>query len=278
MTEKSVSNQPSLATKRLIRQAARLFDSHCHLDDASFDADRAQVLARARRLGVAEQLLPAVRASDWPRLLRLCAEEPGLYPALGLHPIYSAEHSEEDLMRLDHYLRAGRAVAVGEVGLDFFIPEPERERQIVFFREQLLLAREHELPIVLHVRKAHNETLALLKEARLSRGGIAHAFNGSLELAQEYMRLGFLLGFGGTLTFERSRKVRALAAQVPEAFLALETDAPDMTVASHRGERNSPEYLPECLAALAEVRGASAEHLAKVTSNNVQRLLGLDST
>lgn len=256
----------------------RLFDSHCHLDDASFDADRAQVLARARQLGVAEQLLPAVRAADWPKLLDFCASEAGLYPALGLHPIYSEEHSEDDLVLLDEYLKAGRAVAVGEIGLDFFITDPERERQKLFFREQLLLAREYELPIVLHVRKAHNETLALLKEIRLPRGGIAHAFNGSLELARDYMKLGFLLGFGGTLTFAHSRKVRALAAQVPEAFLALETDAPDMTVASHRGERNSPEYLPECLAALAEVRGVSKEHLAQVTRNNVQRLLGLDST
>lgn len=253
----------------------RLFDSHCHLDDVSFDADRAQVLERARAAGVAEQLLPAVRAADWPRLLKLCAEEPGLYPALGLHPIYSDEHSEDDLLELARRLEAGQALAVGEIGLDFYIPEPERERQILFFREQLLLAREYELPVILHVRKAHNETLAILKQIPLPRGGIAHAFNGSLELAQEYMKLGFLLGFGGMLTFERSRKLRALAAQLPEAVLALETDAPDMTVASHRGGRNSPEYLPQCLEALAEVRGQSADHLAQVTRNNVQRLLGL---
>lgn len=250
-----------------------LFDSHCHLDDVSFDSDRAQVLQRASAAGVVEQLLPAVRASDWPRLLALCEREPGLYPALGLHPIYSPEHEEHDLVELAGLLQASKAVAVGEIGLDLYIPEPERERQMVFFREQLLLAREYELPIILHVRKAHNETLALLKEIRLPRGGIAHAFNGSLELAREYMALGFLLGFGGMLTFERSRKLRTLAAQLPEEALVLETDAPDMTVASHRGERNSPEYLPQCLAALAEVRDTSAEHLAEVTRVNTHRLL-----
>lgn len=253
-----------------------LFDSHCHLDDVSFDPDRAEVLARARAAGVVEQLVPAVRASDWPRLLGLCEREAGLYPALGLHPVYSTEHSEADLIELSELVKAGKALALGEIGLDFFIPEPERERQILFFREQLQLARDHELPVILHVRKAHNETLALLKAMRPPRGGIAHAFNGSLELAQEYRALGFLLGFGGMLTFERSRRLRALAAQIPEEALVLETDAPDMTVASHRGERNSPEYLPECLAALAEIRGVNAEHLAQVTRSNVRRLLGLD--
>jgi TatD DNase family protein len=252
-----------------------IFDSHCHLDDSSFDPDRAQVLARARAAGVVEQLLPAVRASDWPRLLGLCERESGLYPALGLHPIYSAEHTEADLVRLSELLRAGKARALGEIGLDFFIPEPERERQILFFREQLQLACDYEVPIILHVRKAHNETLALLKAIRPPRGGIAHAFNGSLELAREYMALGFLLGFGGMLTFDRSRKLRTLAAQLPEEVLALETDAPDMTVASHKGERNSPEYLPECLEALAEIRGVDAAHLAQITRNNVRRLLGL---
>lgn len=251
-----------------------LIDSHCHLDAPEFDADRAEVLAAARAAGVTTLVLPAVEAAGWDGLLALCRAEPGLYPALGLHPVYLEHHRPADLAALERRLAEERPVAVGEIGLDYFIEDLDRARQQALFEAQLAVARDAGLPVLLHVRRAHHAVLPALARIR-PPGGIVHAFNGSLEQARGYLDLGFCLGLGGMLTFERSRRIRALARALPLGALVLETDAPDMTPAAHRGGRNSPAYLPLVLEALAEVRGESAEHLARVTSDNVRRLLGL---
>lgn len=250
----------------------QIIDSHCHLDAPEFDADREAVLERARAAGVSDIVVPAVSAAGWDGLLALCRGHAGLHPALGLHPVYLAEHQAGHLAELDRRLDTERPLAVGEIGLDFFVPGLDRQRQTELFEAQLALARKHELPVLLHVRKAHDPVLACLRRIGVP-GGIAHAFNGSEQQARQYMDLGFKLGYGGMLTFERSRRIRALAAALPEQALVLETDAPDMTVASHHGERNSPEYLPECLAALAEVRGQAAAELAAITSRNLREVL-----
>jgi TatD DNase family protein len=155
------------------------------------------------------------------------------------------------------------------------VTELDRQRQQRLFEAQLQVARDANLPVILHVRKAHDQVLATLKRLRV-RGGIAHAFNGSLQQAQQYIDLGFKLGFGGMLTYERSNKLRALARELPLEALVLETDAPDLTVAAHHGERNSPEYLPDCLRALAEVRNADPEEVAHATSRNAEQVLNLD--
>lgn len=252
-----------------------LFDTHCHIDVEAFDTDRAAVLARSRAHGVTRMVVPAVRAQTWPALLDLCRREPGLYPALGLHPVYLSQHSDADIAALADWVERERPLAIGEIGLDYFVTELDRERQQVVFEAQLAVARAADLPIVLHVRKAHDQVLQTLKRAGV-RGGIAHAFNGSLQQAAQYIDLGFKLGFGGMLTFERSTKLRRLAAALPLSALVLETDAPDMTVAAHRGERNSPEYLPDCLRALAEVRQVDPAEIALHTTRNALAVLGIN--
>ncbi len=252
-----------------------IIDSHCHLDIAAFDHDRAEVLQRCREQGIRGIVVPAIDAAGWPGLLALCKAEPGLYPALGLHPVFLPQHGEDDLQQLEQLLQSEQPVALGEIGLDYYLKELDREQQQALFAAQLALAEQYQLPVILHVRKAHDAVLALLKQYRLP-GGICHAFNGSVQQAQQYLDLGFKLGFGGTLTYANARHIHQLATTLPLTAMVLETDAPDMTVASHRGERNSPAYLTETLAALATLRGEAAEQIAAQTTRNVCEVLQLE--
>ncbi len=251
-----------------------LIDTHCHLDVAEFDPDRDAVLRRARAAGVLGLVIPAIHRVGWPGLLTLCETASDLYPALGLHPVYLDQHQDADLPALERAIADHRPLAVGEIGLDYFVRELDRVRQQAVFEAQLAMARAADLPVILHVRKAHEQVLATLKRIRV-RGGIAHAFSGGIDEARRYQDLGFVLGFGGMLTFERSTKLRGLAAKLPLEAIVLETDAPDLTVAAHRGERNSPEYLPHVLAALAQVRGEDPAWLAERTSATARAVLGL---
>ena len=252
----------------------KLIDTHCHLDVEEFDADRSVILERCRTAGISQIIVPAIHAAGWGKLLELCKQEIGLYPAIGLHPVYVHSHRDEDLSALEEMLVTEQPVAVGEIGLDFFLTELDQQRQLEVFEAQLHIAREAGLPVILHVRKAHDQVLAALRRIRVV-GGIAHAFNGSLQQAQQYLDLGFKLGFGGTLTYERSSKIRQLAHDLPLEAIVLETDAPDMVVSQHRGERNSPEYLPEILAALVEVRQEEAITLAQQTTFNACEVLAI---
>jgi TatD DNase family protein len=251
-----------------------IFDTHCHLDVPEFSKDRDEVLDRARTAGVSRLVIPAIAEAGWEHLLDFCNREKGLYPALGLHPIFTEEHRDEHLTLLRKRVEQERPVAIGEIGLDFFIPDPDRERQVELFEAQLAIAEEFAMPVLVHVRKAHDQVLQSLKKFTLP-GGIAHAFNGSMQQAEQYLERGFCFGFGGMLTYERSKKIRKLAAELPLESIVLETDAPDMSPAAHHGERNSPEYLPEVLAALSEVRGESHESLARQTTTNACRLFML---
>jgi TatD DNase family protein len=254
-----------------------LIDTHCHIDVPEFDADRSVVLARARAAGVGALVVPAIEAAGWSGLLALCAsapfDGPRLYPALGLHPVYLDAHLDADLERLETLVAESPVIAIGEIGLDHHVAGLDPERQRRLFERQLSIARAAGLPVLLHVRKAHDEILALLRLRPVPAGGIAHAFNGSLQQAHQYLDLGFKLGFGGMLTFERSRKLRRLATELPLEALVLETDAPDMTVASHHGERNSPEYLPEILETLACLRDLEPTEVAECTTSNAREVL-----
>ena len=251
-----------------------LIDTHCHLDVEDFASDREAVLGRARAAGVAGIVVPAIHAAGWAGLIALCVGASDLYPALGLHPIYLAQHREAHISALERALADAQPVAIGEIGLDYFVRDLDRDRQQVLFESQLAVAGAAGLPVLLHVRKAHDQVLATLRRIPVC-GGVAHAFSGSLQQAHQYIELGFKLGFGGMLTFERSSKLRALARDLPLEAIVLETDAPDLTVASHRGERNSPEYLPEVLAALAEVRHEDPTRVAAQTTRNARELLRL---
>lgn len=251
-----------------------LIDTHCHLDVSDFDADRDQVLANSRKRDVTGIVVPAIHSPGWAGLLDLCRGEAGLYPALGLHPVYIEQHSDADLEALATIIDRESPVAVGEIGLDFYIRELDHEKQQQLFEAQLDIANQAGLPVILHIRKAHDAVLSTLRRHKV-KGGIAHAFNGSLQQAQHYIDLGFKLGFGGTLTYEGSSKIRTLAASLPLSAIVLETDAPDMVVSAHRGERNSPEYLPHCLHALAEVRNEDVAGIAEQTTRNACEVLNL---
>jgi len=251
-----------------------LIDTHCHLDVEDFASDRGAVVDRARAAGVAGIVVPAIHAAGWAALIALCVGASDLHPALGLHPIYLAQRRDAHISALERALADLHPVAIGEIGLDYFVRGLDRDRQQAVFEAQLAVAAAAGLPVLLHVRKAHDQALAMLRRIPVC-GGIAHAFSGSLQQAHQYIELGFKLGFGGMLTFERSSKLRALARDLPLKALVLETDAPDLTVASHRGERNSPEYLPEVLAALAEVRQEDPTRVAAQTTHNARELLRL---
>lgn len=251
-------------------------DTHCHIDVEAFDSDRSQVLRRARARGVRRILVPAIDAAHWQGLMQLCTQEQGLFPALGLHPVLLARHRADDIQALEKAVGEYRPTAVGEIGLDFFIPDLDRDKQQKLFEAQLEVAGNAGLPVILHVRKAHDQVLATLRRIPV-KGGIAHAFNGSLQQAQQYIDLGFKLGFGGMLTYPRSSKIRRLASQLPLTALVLETDAPDMVVSVHHGERNSPEYLTDCLYSLAEVRDEEPDTLAEQTTRNACAVLSLES-
>lgn len=256
----------------------RLIDSHTHLDFPDFDADRGELLARCRARGVERLVVLGVYQGNWQRLWDLVQSDPGLYAAFGLHPVYLDQHRPEHLRELRAWLErlAGhpQLCAVGEFGLDYFLEQLDRERQQALFEAQLGLAAEFELPVLLHVRRAHAVTIATLKRHRLKRGGIIHAFAGSVEEAREYLRLGFRLGLGGAPTWPQARRLRKVLAQLPLEAVVLETDAPDMAPAMHPNQRNSPEYLPEICAELATLMGVSADELAAASSRNAIELFG----
>jgi TatD DNase family protein len=265
-------------------------DTHCHLDAAEFDADRDAVREAARASGVTHCVIPAVHAAHWTQVAQL-AEQHGDAYALGIHPLFVPQAQEADLLALDHALTERRddprLVAVGEIGLDFFVPElctPRmRERQWLFYTAQLQLAQKHGLPVILHVRRSADLLLKGLRQSRIC-SGIAHAFNGSTQQAQAFVAMGFALGFGGTLTFERSLQLRRLACELTLSAVVLETDAPDIPpqwlyqTAEQRAQgakqgRNSPAELPRIAQVLAELRGVSLTDLAAASTVNACRVL-----
>ncbi len=251
----------------------KIIDSHCHLDMPAFDKDRQQVLENARAAGVMGFVVPGTTQKSWKKILRLSEQEKDVYPALGLHPYFCAEHSVGEVDQLRTLAASAKPIAIGEIGLDFFRPDLDEQRQLELLELQLQVARDLELPVILHTRKAHDQVLQLLKQYQ-PKGGISHAFNGSWQQAKHYIDLGFCLGFGGMLTYERSHRLHKLARQIPLENIVLETDAPDMPGAAHRYQRNSPEYLPEVLEALAQLRPESKSQIARQTSLNTIRIFG----
>nr|CBA33634.1 hypothetical protein Csp_B20040 [Curvibacter putative symbiont of Hydra magnipapillata] len=267
----------------------RWVDTHVHLDAPEFDADRSAVRQKARHAGVAHCVIPAVERSNFDTVRTLAHAEGDSY-CLGIHPLYVAGAQDADLVALDEALTAHaadpRLVAVGEIGLDYFVPalckSPLRERQESIYRQQLKLARKHGLPVVLHVRKSSDRVLKHLREVAGPNGrwqGIAHAFNGSEVQAAEFIKLGFKLGFGGAVTFDRALQLRHLAKTLPLDALVLETDAPDIQphwiyttaeqrAAGHPQGRNAPAELPRIAECIAEIRGISVDALAAGALHN----------
>lgn len=253
-----------------------LIDSHCHLDAAEFDADRDAVIARARAAGVLRQLVPAVAADGWPKLRDVCAGSPGLFPAYGLHPMLLLEHRDQHLAQLRDWIERERPLAIGECGLDFFVDGLDAQSQQHFFDQQLRLARDYELPLIVHARRAVDAVIAAIKCIGGLRG-VVHSFSGSAEQARQLGKLGFMIGLGGPVTYARANRLRKLATSVPIESLLLETDAPDQPDAGIRGQRNEPARLLCVLHAIAQLRNEDPAAIALATTGNAERLFHLPS-
>lgn len=251
----------------------QFIDTHCHLDAAEFGNTQAELLAQAQQAGVSSIVLPAVALDNFQRVLDLHQRYPICAPALGIHPLYVARAQPQDLLELEKFIQYNQIVAIGEIGLDFFVEDYDQARQEEYLIAQLKLARQYQLPVLLHVRKAVDTILKYLRQIHVP-GGIAHAFNGSRQQADEFIKLGFKLGFGGAMTYPRATHLRELAATLPLDSIVLETDAPDIPPDFlERNAPNKPEYLPRIAQTLADLRGVSLQEIARITNNNARAVL-----
>lgn len=255
-----------------------LIDTHCHLDASEFDHDRFVVLQAAHTAGVGSLVVPAVMAAHFAGVVDLSLQAPTCWPALGLHPVYTHLHQTHDLLLLEQYLQThqGRICAVGEIGLDGFITTSTIPQQEACFIPQLKLAKAYHLPVILHIRKAQDTVLKHLRRIK-PIGGIAHAFNGSLQQAHAFIDLGFKLGFGGVMTHPRAQNIRRLAQTLPLESIVLETDAPDLSPHWAIGQRNSPAQLPAIAQTLADLRGITLDEVITKTGQNACAVLHLPS-
>ena len=253
----------------------KLIDSHCHLDAEILRPRIGKIITDAKEVGVTHFILPGVIASSWQEQLQLASRHSGVHCAAGLHPLYIEQHRNRDLADLEELCRRKLLVAIGEIGLDFYHGKEQEGAQQQLFEEQLKIAGRAGLSIILHVRKAHDQVLATLRRKQFSGGGCVHAFNGSLQQAEQYIGLGFAIGIGGAVTYERAKKIRAVAAQLPEESIVLETDSPDMLIAGKDNGPNLPQYLVNILHVLAKLRQTEPERLGEITRQNTRRMFNL---
>ena len=255
------------------QNAIRLIDSHAHLDMSRFDADRDEVIQRATQSGVTSVINVGIDLASSQKTIEMAQRYPAILAAVGVHPQECTRITEKDVTALSHLARRPQVIAIGEIGLDFYVENYDRTVQEFYFSEQLKLAREFDLPVLLHSRRAVDVILKYLRQIKL-RGGIAHAFNGSRQQADEFIKLGFKLGFGGATTHSRATRLRELATLLPLDSLVLETDAPDIPPDFlGRGVPNKPEYLPRIAQTLADLRGIPVEEIARATTANARAVL-----
>lgn len=255
-------------------------DTHCHLDASEFAGEAGEIASRAAQQGVSCIVIPAVERANFDSVRALAHQQENCVYALGIHPMYVPQAADDDLSALRVAVEAAMSdkcfIAIGEIGLDFFVhglsDAPLREKQEFFYSEQLKIARDFGLPVLLHVRRSQDTILKYLRRIAVP-AGIAHAFNGSFQQAQEFIHLGFKLGFGGAMTFSRAQQIRRLATELPEDALVLETDAPDIPPAWINHCRNSPVQLPRIGQELAALRGMPPERIARLTSDNARAVL-----
>ncbi|MCW6555461.1 TatD family hydrolase [Yersinia ruckeri] len=252
-------------------------DTHCHFDFPPFSGAEAASLLSAAEANVRQLIIPAVGAQYFERILSLINTYPPLFAALGLHPLYIEQHQEQHLIQLDALLaeKSEKVVAVGEIGLDLYMENPQFPHQLTLLQAQLTLAKKHDLPVILHSRRTHDQLAAALRKAALPRTGVVHGFAGSLEQAQAFIKLGYYIGVGGTISYLRAQKTRNMMAALPLSALVLETDAPDMPLAGFQGQPNRPERAVEIFSILCELRTESAEEIAKQLYTNSLCLFNL---
>ena len=255
-----------------------LFDTHCHFDYPPLSHDVVALVEQCRTLGISRWLVPATTFARFPEICSFVAAHPRMYLALGLHPVYLREHLPEHINALDEWVERCKPVAIGEIGLDYFVETLDRALQQSLFESQIECAKRHRLPLILHVRRSHDVVIQTLKRCQFSHGGIVHAFAGSREQANEFIKLGFCMGFGGVMTYEGSTRVRRLAAELPLSAMVLETDAPDMRPANWPLEHNLPTSLRLGFEAMCSLRAEAPALIASQTSRNAERVLGLNQS
>lgn len=251
-----------------------IIDSHCHIDFDVFDNDRQQVIQRALNANINKIIVAGVMKSRWEKIKSCCKQHPELYPCYGLHPYFLDDHQPQHLTDLKNYISENKPIAIGECGLDFFLKDLNSQTQHFYFEQQLDMALEFNLPVVIHARKSTEAVISAIKNRRGLRGMI-HSFSGSYEQAIQLIKLGFYLSFGGPITYEKSTRLRKLVAQLPLDSLLVETDAPDQPVASATGNRNEPAFIVEVVQHIATLHKTTLDDVAHITSKNVIELFDL---
>mgnify|MGYP002732545138 FL=1 len=250
-----------------------LFDTHCHVNDGAYAEDRPAVFDRAAAAGVGLMICPATDMETSAQGLAMAKEHDGLYAAVGIHPEEAAKAKDGDLDQLRQWLTEEKeVVAVGEVGLDYHWPELSREIQKKVFIDQVKLAVELDVPIIIHDREAHGDTLDILRQYGKGIRGVFHCYSGSLEMTDELLRMGFYFGFDGPLTYPNSKRAKRVASHLPLERMLIETDCPYLTPQAHRGQRNEPAYVRYVAEELAALRGLDVEEVARITTENAKRL------
>ena len=252
----------------------RLVDSHCHLDFSDFDDDRGELIKRCHQMSIHNFIVPGVSAKNWERLHQVALQYSEITAVFGLHPYFIEQHSINDIGLLEDLIKTQHPCAVGEIGLDYYDKTLDREKQRSFFDSQLLLAEKYQLPVILHVRKSHDDVLAMLKHRNIC-GGIVHAFNGSEQQANQYYDMGFVFGFGGTTLNPNAKKIHQLIKILPINSIVLETDSPDMVPVGSNHSRNTPLTIYNVAEAVAEIRVLSVEAIAEATTHNVEQVLNV---
>lgn len=254
------------------------FDTHAHLDDEQFTEDQEAVIARAQEAGVELIVNVGCNLPSALHTVELTQKYAFIYGAIGMHPHDAKELDEQSLTKLYQMAQNPRIVAIGEIGLDYYYDLSLRETQQKVFRAMINMAKELKLPIVIHDRDAHEDTLKIVKEENASEvGGVFHCYSGSWPMAKEIMKLGFYLALGGTVTFKNARKVVEVAQEVPLDHLLLETDCPYLSPVPYRGKRNEPSFVPKVAETIAEFKGLTVEEVAQVTLENGKRLFGINN-
>ncbi len=251
-----------------------LIDSHVHTDDERLKNDRQSILEAARAANVIAQVVPAISYRLWPRVKAVCETQDDLFACYGLHPCFCDEHETRHIDELAGWIDREKPVAVGECGLDYFIAGADKARQQHLFSAQLALAREFDLPIVVHARKAVEDVIRMIRSSGHYRG-VVHSFNGSTQQASRLIDLGFKLSFGGAVSYDRAKRLRELVAGLPLNALLLETDAPDQPDATHKGQRNEPAYLKTIWQCISKLRPETPNEVAIATTANAIELFRL---
>ncbi|WP_300174548.1 TatD family hydrolase [uncultured Aliivibrio sp.] len=254
-----------------------LIDSHCHLDFSPFAGNEAYYLQKAQEKGVSKFIVPSVNQSNWTRVVSLSQQYESIYYALGVHPLFILDDYQNEIELLKQFVQKHRdkCVAIGECGLDFLGSECNRDIQIHVFREQCLLAKTYQLPLIVHSRKSHDHILKILREIKPKKGGVIHGFSGSLQQANQFINLGFYIGVGGVISYERAIKTKRTISELSLEHLILETDAPDMPLSGFQGVPNSPDKIQNILECLILLRKESRETIANTVCRNTNHLFDI---